>query len=168
MIQLEGFKEFTEQVKKLGESQKKTVLAAIMRKNLKPVANAIRVLAPVRNERERTIVRYRKNGTVSTRSEIGNLKRSIGVRSFTQRSGISAYAGIMNGKGVEDEGGNKSRKNDGYYGEFVIRGTSHIKRKNPFIQRAANYTLPAANRNLGKDINEYIIKNGQKLGLDIK
>ena len=157
MIQLEGFKEFTEQVKKLGESQKKTVLAAIMRKNLQPVASAIRTLAPVRNERQRVIIRYRKNGSVSTESSNGNLRRSIGVKSFTGRGTVAAYAGIMNKKAA-----------DGWYGEFVIRGTEHIKRKNPFIQRAANYTLPAANRNLGKDINEYIIKNGQKLGLDIK
>lgn len=156
MIQLEGFKEFTEQVKKLGESQKKTVLAGIMRKNLQPVASAIRTLAPERKS-DRTIKRYRKDGSVSTESTGGNLKRSIGVKSFTGRGTVSAYAGIMNKKNA-----------DGWYGAFVERGTKTIKRKNPFIQRAANYTLPAANRNLGKDINEYIIKNGQKLGLDIK
>ena len=97
MIQLEGFKEFTDQIIKLGDSQKKTVVAAIMRKNLQPVASAIRTLAPERKS-DRTIKRYRKDGSVSTESTGGNLRRSIGIKTFTGRGTVSAYAGIMNKK----------------------------------------------------------------------
>lgn len=156
MIQLQGFDEFIKQVEKLGDSQKKTVVAGIMRKNLQPVAAAIKVLAPVRNSKH-TKIKYRKNGEISTQTEAGNLKRSIGVKSFTGRNTVSAYAGIQ-----------KKKNADGWYGSFLIRGTKKIKVKNPFIERAAAYTLPKANRQLGNDINDYIIKNGKKLGLDIK
>lgn len=152
---LEGFDDFVKQVEKLGDSMKKQAIGGVMRKNLQPVASAIKALAPVRKQGG-TINRYRKDGTISTSSQRGNLKKSIGVKVFSQRTGVNAYAGIQ-----------KKANYDGWYGMFVERGTKTIP-KNPFITRAASYTVAKAQRNLGNDINEYIVKNGQRLGLDIK
>lgn len=166
MIELQGFDKFLETVKMLPDKTKGSVMAGIMRKNLTPVKNSIKALAPLRAQRfsKSTRIRYKKNGKISTQSDPGNLKKSIGIKTYNTRRGISAYAGIQNGKEKEEGQG---KINDGWYGFFVERGTKYQK-PNPFIKRAASYTLPAATRSLEKDTIDYIVKNAKKLGLDAK
>ena len=68
---------------------------------------------------------------------------------------MTGYAGIQ------------KKKNDGWYGFMVERGTKN-KAPNPFIRRGSSSAIPAAAENLSKDTTEYIIKNAQKLGLNAK
>ena len=166
MIQLQGFDKFIEQVNKLPDTVKGNVMAGIMRKNMTPIKNAIKSNAPIRNEKfsKSTRIRYDSKGKISTQSERGNLKKSIGIRTFNTRKGISVYAGIQNGKKLEEGQG---RTNDGWYGYFVERGTKH-QAPQPFIAPAAASTVPAATKSLEQDTTDYIIKNAKKLGLDAK
>jgi len=152
-IKLEGFDELLNAVKQLPDKTKKTFIAGIMRKNMKPIAAAIKAIAPVR-DRQGAITRKRKDGTISTQSESGNLQKSIGIKTFT-RGEVTAYAGIQ------------KRKNDGWYGFFVERGTKYQSPQN-FIQRGASMTVPKAADNLTTDIKDYIVSNAKKLGLDAK
>ena len=158
MIQLQGFDKFIEQVNKLPDTVKGSVMAGIMRKNLTPVANAIKAKAPVRDKRfsKSTRIRKRKDGSVSTSSEVGNLKRSIGIKTFNTKKGVTAYAGIQ-----------KRGKVDGWYGSMVERGTKY-QAAQPFIAPAAASTVPSATKSLEQDTTDYIIKNARKLGLDAK
>lgn len=156
MVKLEGMDAIYKAINQLPEQMKPKVIKGIMRDNMKPIARAIKDRAPVRDESsyQGTIYRKRKDGSISTASKVGNLKRSIGVRTFGKEK-ISAYAGIQH------------NKNDGWYGFFVERGTKN-QPKRPFIAPAAAATVPKAKEDLGNDITNYIVKNGQKLGLDIK
>jgi len=157
-VTLEGFPEFLAAVKNMGDSMKKKVMAGIMRKNLETVAGAIRAGAPIRKSSlyQGKIIRRRKDGSVSTESMPGNLKKSIGVRTFTRREEVAAYAGIQHKKG-----------NDGWYGFFVERGTRE-QAKQPFIAQAAAHSVPAATVYLQTDIVNYIAKEGKKLGLNVQ
>lgn len=156
-IELQGFDNFINAVKQMPDKMKAKTLVDIMKVNLKPVATSIKANAPVRkeNQSQKAIVRKRKDGSISTISEVGNLKKSIGVKGFVGRGEPAAYAGIQ------------KRKNDGWYGWFVERGTKY-QTKNAFIQRSAAATVPLASENLQEDIRKYIVKNAQKLGLDSK
>ena len=158
MIELQGFDKFIETVKQLPDKTKGTVMAGIMRKNLTPVSSAIKALAPVRAQRfsKSARIRKRKDGSVSRISEVGNLKKSIGIKTFNTRKGVTAYAGIQ-----------KKSTADGWYGNFVERGTKY-QAPNPFIKRAASYTVPQATKSLEQDTKDYIVKNAKKLGLDAK
>jgi HK97 gp10 family phage protein len=128
----------------------------IMSKNMKPIAEPIRQKAPLRDEAgNRKIIRYRKDGSHSTESLPGNLKKSIGVKTFGKGGEITAYAGIQ------------KKKNDGWYGFFLERGTQHIPKK-PFIAPASSASIPIAAANLESDVKDYIVKNAKKLGLDAK
>lgn len=156
-IKLEGWDEFIKAVETLPDKMKKQNIAAMMKKNLQPVKETIKNMTPVRNEKSHQgkIVRYRKNGSISTESLPGNLKRSIGLRQFTKGEDVSVYAGIQKGR------------NDGWYGYFVERGTRTQKGQH-FIEEAATLSMPTAADNLTTDIKDYIINNAKKLGLDAK
>ena len=136
----------------------KTTLAGLIRKNMKPIADAIKANTPERKAdgTRGIVIRRRKDGTISTASSEGNLKRSIGVKTFGKGQEITAYAGLQ-----------KRSTADGWYGFFLERGTKTIS-KRPFIAPAAAITVPQAAENLSKDATEYIVKNAQKLGLDAK
>lgn len=156
-IELQGFDDFINAVKQMPDKMKAKTLVDIMKVNLKPVAAAIKANTPIRkeNQSQKAIVRKRKDGSISTISEVGNLKKSIGVKGFVGKGEPAAYAGIQ------------KRKNDGWYGWFVERGTKY-QSKNAFIARSAAATVPLASENLQEDIKKYIVKNAQKLGLEAK
>jgi HK97 gp10 family phage protein len=156
-VRLEGWENFISTVSKLGDSVKTKAMRGIIAKNMKPVAKAIKNNTPTRdiNAYQGSIKRKRKDGSISTDSMPGNLKKSIGVKTFGKGMEVSGYAGIQ------------KKKNDGWYGFFVERGTKHIA-KNPFIQQAAASAIPAAAEMLSKDTTDYIIQNAKKLGLDAK
>jgi len=156
-VELEGFEDWIFKVKSMGDKMKANAMKSIIKDAMKPIVFAIKANAPIRksNQYQGTIVRKRKDGKTSTMSEVGNLYKSIGTRAFGNKE-ISVYAGIQHGK-----------KNDGWYGYFLERGTKHIPKK-PFIAPAAARSIPLAEERLTESINGYIIKNGKKLGLDIK
>lgn len=156
-IKLEGFDEFIKTVSKLGDSVKTKAMRGIIAKNMKPIAQAIKVNTPVRslNSYQGKITRKRKDGSISTESMPGNLKKSIGVKTFGKGVQVTGYAGIQ------------KRKNDGWYGYILERGSRNISRR-PFILPAANTAVPMASANLSKDTTDYIIANAKKLGLDAK
>ena len=158
MIKLEGFPEYLELVKGMGDKMKKQQMANIIRNNLKPVATSIKNNTPLRKEGRsgNAIIRRRKDGTQSTSSVRGNLRASVGVKTFSKGEEVSGYAGP-----------HKRNTNDGWYGFFVERGTK-TQPATHFIERAANMSVPLAKDALEQDITNYIKKNGQKLGLDIK
>lgn len=156
-VKMEGWDEFIKTVQKLPNEIKPKVMKGIIGKNMKPIAASIKLTAPVRNANsyQGKIIRKRKSGETSTESLPGNLKKSIGVKTFGNGTEITGYAGIQ------------KRKNDGWYGFFVERGTRKIG-ANPFIKRASSISVPLAAENLGKDVTEYIVKNAKKLGLDAR
>lgn len=158
MIELQGFDKFIETVKQLPDKTKGTVMAGIMRKNLTPVAAAIKGKAPLRKATtsKTARIRKRKDGSISTISEVGNLKKSIGIKVFNTRKGVAAYAGIQ-----------KRGKVDGWYGKFLEKGTKY-QAPQPFIAPAAAATVPQATKSLEQDTKDYIVKNAKKIGLDAK
>lgn len=157
-IKLEGWDEFLQAVQKLPDNMKKNHIAGLIRKNMKPVAEAIKAKTPERKEggTRGVVIRRRKDGSISTASSEGNLKRSIGVKTFGKGNEVTGYAGLQKGANA-----------DGWYGFFLERGTKYIS-KRPFIAPAAAISVPAAAENLANDAAEYIVKNAQKLGLDAK
>lgn len=168
-VQLEGFDEIIKHISQMGDQMKTNVIRGIIRQSMKPIAEAIKSNAPIRSaeSHQGIITRKRKDGTASTKSKVGNLRDSIGVRTFaTQSRGITGYAGINNGKVVEADD-NLHREKDGWYGWFVERGTKY-QSKNAFISRSAAATVPMATNNLEQEITKYIVKNAQKLGLEAK
>ena len=168
-IKLEGFEDFLKAVQNMPDKMKAKTMREIIAKNLKPVALSIKNQAPIRKTTYKgQVVRKRKDGTTSTISLAGNLRNSIGVKTFGKVE-VAGYAGIQNGKsiGKDEKGISKGKTNDGWYGFFLERGTKYIA-KNPFISRAASMTVPLAAENMQTDIKNYIVKNAQKLGLDAK
>lgn len=156
-IKMEGWNEFIEAVKQIPNEMKPKAMRGIIAKNMKPISQAIKAAAPVRDSRhyQGVITRKRKDGSVSTESSPGNLRKSIGVRTFSNGSEVAGYAGIQ------------KRKNDGWYGFFLERGTKKMG-KDPFIARSSAAAIPLAADRLGQDVKEYIVKNAKKLGLDAK
>jgi HK97 gp10 family phage protein len=156
-IKLEGWDQFINSVKALSNDMKPKVIKDIIRKNMLPIAKTIKANTPIRkaDQYQGTIVRKRKDGSTSTESSPGNLKKSIGVKTFGKGENITGYAGIQ------------KRRNDGWYGFFIERGTKTMG-KNPFIARSSAIATPAAANNLSKDVTDYIVKNARKLGLDAK
>lgn len=158
-VTLEGFDDWIFKIKGMGDKMKATAIKDIIKKNMQPIVFAIKANTPIRKSEhyQGTIKRLRKNGDISSQSEVGNLYKSIGTRSFGTKE-ISVYAGIQKGRGL---------KNDGWYGFFLERGTKHIAKK-PFIAQAAAKSIPIAEANLTEDIKGYIVNNAKKLGLDAK
>lgn len=156
-VKLEGWDEFIKTVQQLPDKMKTKAMRGIIAKNMKPVAAAIKSNTPTRDhsQYQGAIIRKRKDGSTSTSSRPGNLKKSIGVKTFGKGTEVTGYAGIQ------------KKKNDGWYGWFVERGTKNIA-KNPFIAQAAASSVPLATENLSNDVRDYIVANGKKLGLDIK
>ena len=156
-FELQGFDQFIKAVQTMPDRMKSNAMRGIIAKNMKPISEAIKANAPVRNSSsyQGSIKRKRKDGSISTESMPGNLKKSIGVKTFGKGTEISGYAGIQ------------KKKNDGWYGFFIERGTKHIA-KDPFIARSAAATIPLATEHLTTDIKDYIVTNAQKLGLDAK
>lgn len=156
-FRMEGWDEFIKAVQQIPNQMKPKAMRGIIAKNMRPVANAIKNNTPVRKSSsyQGTIKRKRKDGSISVESEVGNLKKSIGVRTFGKGGEITGYAGIQ------------KRRNDGYYGFFVERGTKNMG-KNPFIAESSAIAVPLAAENLGNDVRDYIVLNAKKLGLDAK
>ena len=154
-VKLEGWDEFIKAVQAMPDKMKSKAMRGIIAKNMKPIAETIKNNTPVRTGYQGKIVRKRKDGSISTESMPGNLKKSIGVKTFGRGTEVTGYAGIQ------------KKKNDGWYGWFLERGTKNIPR-NPFIERSAAIAVPLAAEKLSEDVTNYIIDNGKKLGLDIK
>ena len=156
-FKLEGWDEFINAVKQMPDKMKATAMRGIILKNMKPIAAAIKTNTPKRDlgSYQGNIKRKRKDGSISTESMPGNLQKSIGVKTFGKGTEISGYAGIQ------------KKKNDGWYGFFLERGTKNVA-KNPFIARSAAIAVPLATENLSNDISTYIVDNAKKLGLDAK
>lgn len=166
-VVLENFDAIMIQVKKLPDTIKTKVVRAIIRKSLQPVAAAIKAKTPIRQKKFSKTFRIRKrtNGEISTVSSIGNLRRSIGVRTFgSQGREVTGYAGIQNGKNIEGKDG---KFNDGWYGAFLERGTKSVAPR-PFIKPAAAVTMPKAKEDFAVEFGRYVVKNAKKLGLDAK
>lgn len=153
-IKLDGFDDFINIVKQMPDKMKAKTMTEIMKKNLKPVALAIKNQTPISSQLYHK--RTRKSDGKIFETTSGNLRRSIDVKGFSRGNNPTAYAGIQ-----------KLGKADGYYGYFIERGTKNIP-KNPFISRAASISVPLATETLQTDIKNYIVKNAQKLGLDAK
>jgi HK97 gp10 family phage protein len=156
-FRLDGFDEFIKAVQSMPDKMKSKAMRGIIAKNMQPISAAIKTNTPIRKSSsyQGPIKRKRKDGSISTESMPMNLKKSIGVKTFGKGTEISGYAGIQ------------KKKNDGWYGFFIERGTKHIA-KDPFIARSAAATIPLATEHLTTDINDYIVTNAQKLGLDAK
>ncbi|MFZ4797052.1 MAG: HK97-gp10 family putative phage morphogenesis protein [Bacteroidia bacterium] len=156
-FELQGFDGFIKAVQTMPDKMKSKAMREIIAKNMKPISEAIKANTPVRKSTsyQGSIKRKRKDGSISTESMPMNLKKSIGVKTFGKGTEISGYAGIQ------------KKKNDGWYGFFIERGTRNIS-KDPFIARAAAATVPLATEHLTTDIKDYIVNNAQKLGLDAK
>ena len=156
-FRLEGWDEFINVVKQMPDKMKATAMRGIILKNMKPIAATIKANTPKRDASsyQGNIKRKKKDGSISTESLPGNLQKSIGVKTFGKGTDIAGYAGIQ------------KKKNDGWYGFFVERGTKHIS-KNPFIARSSAQAVPTAMTNLQTDIKDYIVDNAKKLGLDAK
>ena len=153
-IKLEGFDDFLKAVQNMPDKMKKKTMVEIMKKNLKPVALAIKNQTPISSKLYHK--RTRKSDGKVFETTAGNLRRSIDVKGFSSGDNPTAYAGIQ-----------KKNKADGYYGYFIERGTKNIP-KNPFISRAAAMSVPLASEALQTDIKNYIVDNAKKLGLDAK
>lgn len=156
-LRMEGWDEFIEAVKRIPNEMKPKAMRGIIAKNMKPIAQTIKANTPTRkaNQYQGAIIRKRKDGTISTESKPGNLKKSIGVRTFGNGQNVTGYAGIQ------------KRKNDGWYGFFVERGTKNISPQK-FIAQSSAIATPKAAETLGQDVRDYIVKNAKKLGLDAK
>jgi HK97 gp10 family phage protein len=156
-FELQGFDGFIKAVQTMPDKMKSKAMREIIAKNMKPISEAIKANTPVRKSTsyQGSIKRKRKDGSISTESMPMNLKKSIGVKTFGKGTEINGYAGIQ------------KKKNDGWYGFFIERGTRNIS-KDPFIARAASASVPIAAEHLTTDIKDYIVNNAQKLGLDAK
>lgn len=111
-----------------------SVLASIVKTSVKPMADTARALAPDRREtgkpNKKPQKRFRKEYPA------GGLKRSIGIKVFTNQSNMSVYVGT-----------HKTKLYDAWYAMFVEKGTKDRFYKgksrgriNPmaFIERAKN------------------------------
>lgn len=170
-VKLEGWNEFIALVEQLPDKMKKKEIAGVIRKNMKPIAETIRANTPERSKdrSQSLVIKRRKDGSISTVSQVGNLKKSIGVRTFSRKgTEVTGYAGIQSKSGRgSDEFEKALNRSDGWYGFFLERGTKHIS-KRPFIAPSAAIAVPQAADQLGTDISEYIAKNARRLGLDAK
>lgn len=163
-VTLEGFDEILLMIKKLPDNIKTSTWRAIMKKNMKPIAEQIKKHTPIRSKKsyQGHIIKKNKDGETSTDSTPGNLRRSIGVKVFSSNGNVTGYAGINRGKN------NLSGFNaDGWYGFFLERGTQKIGKK-PFIAPAAAIAVPKAKERLEDDCRDIIVRVAKKQGLDAK
>ena len=157
-VQLVGFDQVLQAVRNLPDKMKVKAMKGIMGKNMKPIAQGIKSVTPksdlndrIKKNRKGQNLKDKKGKDIILKS--GNLQKSIGTRTFSRGTDVSAYAGI-----------NKKGRYDGYYGFFIARGTKHIS-KDDFISRGANPKIATAANNLSSDITDYIVKNARQLGL---
>lgn len=158
-VQLVGFDQVLQAVRNLPDKMKVKAMKGIMGKNMKPIAQGIKSVTPksdlndrIKKNRKGQNLKDKKGKDIILKS--GNLQKSIGTRTFSRGTDVSAYAGI-----------NKKGRYDGYYGFFIARGTKHIS-KDDFISRGANPKIATAANNLSSDITDYIVKNARQLGLN--
>lgn len=166
-VELVNFDAIMLQIKKLPGTIKTQMVRSIIKSSLKPVSLAIKAKTPIRKKTASKSKRVRKrtNGEISTVSSIGNLRRSIGIKTFASKGrDVTGYAGIQNGKNIE---GMEGKYNDGWYGYFVERGTKYQAAK-PFIAPAAAKTMPKAKEDFTIEFNKYVVRNAKRLGLDAK
>ncbi len=129
-----------------------SVLASIVKTSVKPMADTVRALAPDRRETAKPNTKPQKR--FGKEYPAGGLKRSIGVRAFTNQSNMSVYVGTQ-----------KTKLYDAWYAMFVEKGTQerfyngkNRGKINPmkFIERAK--TLKEA-----ECINNIEIKTSKKI-----
>lgn len=143
-------------LKRFSRSVSARAIVGIIKLNAKPLVSAIKQGAPERPKEGKPNKRFGKVYYP------GNLKRSVGTKSFTRGSDsmgdLSVYVGA-----------NKGTVADGWYAKFVELGTQGRAGRgritpNPFIARAAQREVPNMKRDLEKDIATYTTKLAKRLG----
>lgn len=160
---LEGFDELMEKILEMPDKMKAGVLRSIIRKNMLPVAESIKSVTPTRFKGSKGNGKPKQKGPIGKgkwRLPAGNLRRSIGVKTFSKGANVSGYAGINVGQG-------SSGYSDGWYGAFIVRGTKTMPPNN-FIRRGAEIAIPKAQADLETEVAAYIKRNAKKLGLDAR
>lgn len=146
---------------KLKRSAQASIVGGIVRKNVVPLVRTMKELAPERAP-DMFYVKSRKKVNTNPAKrlgktyEAGNLKKSIGTRTFTGRGDLAVYVGP-----------NKGSTYDGWYAMFQELGTKTTGfggpiSPNPFIKRSADATMPVIVNNLEKDTAEYIERLAKK------
>lgn len=155
-VKVDGFDDLYKRIRRLDDKMKRKEVLKLLKKQAKPVQTLARANTP---RAGKTITRYYKDGTVADVYESGNLAKSIKIKAV-RASKVGGNPYIWLGPVAGD------KKNDGFYGWFLIRGTKHIAARKNWIHQAF-HTLDAGNKTM-EEVRRYLTNQAKKLGLDAK
>lgn len=149
-FKIEGIEGVIREIKKLPDDRvKRQKVSAILTKQMAPVLRAVKantpIIDPVRNVTIRGVT-----------YEPGNLERSMGIFKGKSKTFPSVFVGPARGR--------KKGKADGFYGWFIVYGTSQIK-PDDFIEKAASPLLETTGKKMSKETEKYILRQIKTLNL---
>lgn len=158
-FEVKGFEQVTKKLLALPDKIKKDKINVIQRRVAKKlIVPAVAAAAPIA---DKIVTRKTRDGNVADTYDPGNLAESI-VAITGKRGQSKVNPTIYVGPGL-----GKRKDADGYYGFFVVKGTKRIA-PNDFITRGGGPVLPRAKAEIEKGIVDFIVREGRKLGLDMR
>lgn len=150
LVEIKGFAELERKLKQLPDKVKKREMLKILGQVANPTVKAMRAAAPI-SKKEHLISGKRARKVIQP----GNLKKSIGK--------IRGKRGLGKENAVLYVGPrSKGKKNDGWYGMFVAKGT--VKQKaQPFTKTAYSQTKGQVTDDAEVKVTRYIKKQIDKL-----
>ena len=150
LIEIKGFAELEAKIKQLPDKVKRAEMLKILGQVANPTVSAARANAP-QSKKEHLISGKRTRKVVQP----GNLKKSIGK--ITGKRGLGKQNAVLY-VGPKSKG----KKNDGWYGMFVEKGTVK-QQSNPFMNRAYEQTKGGVTANAEVKVTKYIQKQIDRL-----
>ena len=153
LVDIKGFSELERLIKKLPDKVTKREMHKILGQVANPTLKAAKGKAP---KSKKAHLQKRKGQSFGTYISPGNLQKSLGKikgkRGLGQENAV-LYIGARAGK---------RRKNDGWYGRFVAKGT--VKQSaNPFTEKAYNQTKGMVTADAEVKVTRYIQKQIERL-----
>lgn len=160
-VQIDGFDQLVEKLTKLGNPRTtRRAMIAVHRPVLRPVVQAYREEIPERSAVLKSGPRAgQKQGQKNKYGPLPNLKKSVGIIAGRSPVNIRMYVGLRAGSRY---------KNDGWYGRmihygFQVKSTKREIPANPFADRAAQRSVPQANKKAVVLIERQVQKLIEKL-----
>lgn len=152
LVEIQGFAELQSQLKKLNDKVTKREMLKVLGQVANPTVKAAKSAAP-QSKKEHLISGKRARKIIQP----GNLKKSIGK--ITGKRGLGKQNAVLY-VGPKSKG----KKNDGWYGMFVNKGT--VKQTaNPFMDKAYNQTKGGVTADAEAKVTAYIQKQITRLSI---
>lgn len=137
-IQIDGVEELRRAIIGISDDKlKRRELLKILRRQAKPLLNAIRMEAPVAKEPIKI-----KGETYLPQ----NLKKSFAIQTGKSKKYPNVFVGPRRGK---------KHKYDGWYAHFLLYGTDKIK-GNDFVKTGADRTMPSITQTASEEVKKYV------------